>query len=214
LSDLAALHAVLAGLSPDFGGDAAEWLDLRVESVSEPDAFVVPDVDATPARLLRVTAVAWADAALDQLASTEVTDSLTGLPTSAYLRTRLGEVYRQAARRDRQPAEDHTLLVVSADFSSLGGWSRLSCMILIADVLRTVFDAGESAACLGPSVVAVLVARDGEIASHAVLLRRKLTERLSLDPQLHELTQPRIQLVRLPSTHDAATRLLTQLGRC
>jgi hypothetical protein len=64
LTDLAALHAVLA--EPESG-----------------DRSVAPDVDATPATLLRLAAVAWADVATDRLANTEVTDPMTGLPTAA-----------------------------------------------------------------------------------------------------------------------------------
>src|SRR4051794_37543485 len=135
LADLAALHAVL---------DHSD------------DGFVAPDLDATPARLLRTTALAWADVATDQLVHTEVTDPLTGLPTAAYLRTRLAELYRAAAARERPAADDHVLLVVSLDLSAVAGFPRLTGMILVADALRTVFDSGQSVALLGPSVVAAL----------------------------------------------------------
>ena len=138
LADLAALHAVLDHPA---------------------DGFVAPDVDATPARLIRMTALAWADVATDQLVHTEVTDPLTGLPTAAYLRTRLEEIYRASEREARPAADDRILLVVSLDFSGVGGWPRLTGMILVADALRTVFDGGESVASLGPSVVAALVPR-------------------------------------------------------
>jgi hypothetical protein len=194
LADLAALHAVLA--------DGAAV-----------DGFVVPDVDATPSRLLRVTAVAWADVAMDQLTNVEVLDSLTGLPTAAYLRTRLGEVYRHADRDRRPAAEGHTLLVVSMDLSEVAGWPRLTGMILVADVVRAVFDGGESLATLGPSAIAALVPRDGGVAAHAVMLRRELTERISVDAQLYEVGQPRIRLVRLPVRYQEACDLLTHLGR-
>ncbi|MFD8499305.1 GGDEF domain-containing protein [Amycolatopsis sp. NPDC059657] len=194
LNDLAALHAVLA----------------------EPDAvdgFVSPDPDATPARLLRLTALAWADVATDQIAHTEVTDPLTGLPTAAYLRTRLGEVYRQAERDERAAAEEHLLLVVSMDFSGVAGWSRLTGMILVADAIRAVFDGGESVASLGPSTAAALVPRDGRIASRGVLLRRELNERLSIDAQLRDIEPARISIVRLPASHHAACELLGKHSR-
>ncbi|WP_020668118.1 hypothetical protein [Amycolatopsis nigrescens] len=194
LTDLAALHAVLAD----------------PEAV---DGFVAPDVDATPSRLLRVTAVAWADVAMDQLSTIEVTDPLTGLPTVAYLRTRLGELYRRARRHGGRPSDEHTLLVVSMDLSKVGGWPRLTSMILAADALRAVFDSGESVASIGPSAVAALVPRDGGIAANAVLLRRELNDRLSVDAQLHEVGQPRIRVIRLPDDHDAACELLGRLGR-
>jgi GGDEF domain-containing protein len=192
LADLAALHAVL-----DHGGDG----------------FVSPDVDATPARLLRTTALAWADVAIDQLVHTEVTDPLTGLPSAAYLRTRLVEVYRAAVARERPAAEDHVLLVVSLDLSAVAGFPRLTGMILVADAMRAVFDSGQSVALLGPSVVAALVPKDETVASHGVALRRALHERLSVDTELADAGRPRVSAVRLPATHELACDLLAHLGR-
>ena len=192
LADLAALHAVLGR------GD---------------DGFVAPDVDATPARLLRTTALAWADVATDQLAHTEVTDPLTGLPSAAYLRTRLAEVYQAAAARERPAAEDHVLLLVSLDLSTIAGFPRLTGMILVADALRAVFDSGQSVASLGPSVVAALVPKDEGVASHGVALRRALHERLSVDSQLADVGRPRVSAVRLPATHEMACELLARLAR-
>ncbi len=194
LADLAALHAVLA--DPD-----------------AVDGFIAPDVDSTPSRLLRVTALAWADVATDQLVNTEVTEPLTGLPTAAYLRTRLSELYRQARRDERPVAEAHTLLVVSMDFSSVAGWPRLTGMILVADALKQVFDGGESVASLGPSVAGVLVPKDVRLASSGVALRRALNERLSVDAQLRDTGRPQISAVRLPATYDQACDLLTGLAR-
>jgi GGDEF domain-containing protein len=192
LADLAALHAV-------FGRSG--------------DGFVSPDVDATPARLLRTTALAWADVATDQLVHTEVTDPLTGLPSAAYLRTRLYEVYRAAAARERPAAEDHVLLVVSLDLSTVTGFPRLTGMILVADALRAVFDSGQSVASLGTSVVAALVPKDERVASHGVALRRALHERLSVDSQLADAGRPRVSAVRLPATHEMACDLLAHLAR-
>ncbi|MEU7786064.1 GGDEF domain-containing protein [Amycolatopsis sp. NPDC049159] len=192
LADLAALHAVL-----DHVGDG----------------FVSPDVDATPSRLLRTTALAWADVATDQLVHTEVTDPLTGLPSAAYLRTRLYEVYQAAAARERPAAEEHVLLVVSLDLSTVAGFPRLTGMILVADALRAVFDSGQSVASLGPSVVAALVPKDDRVGSHGVALRRALNERLSVDAQLADAGQPRVSAVRLPATHELACDLLAQLAR-
>jgi GGDEF domain-containing protein len=192
LTDLAALHAVLDHSC---------------------DGFVSPDIDATPARLLRVTALAWADVATDQLVHTEVTEPLTGLPTAAYLRTRLRELYRASEQDGRPVAEDRVLLVVSLDFSAVGGWPRLTAMILVADALRAVFDSGESIASLGPSVVAALVPKDERLASRGVTLRRALNERLAVDAQLSDVGRPRVSAVRLPATHELASELLAALAR-
>ncbi|NYI87553.1 hypothetical protein HNR02_000876 [Amycolatopsis endophytica] len=190
LADLAALHAVIT-------------------TPGTSDGLVSADVDALPSRLLRVAALAWADVAMDKLASVEVIDPLTGLPTAAYLRTRLRELY---GRPGHEASEDHTLLVVSVDLSGIGGWPRLTAMILIAEALRVVFDGGESVASLGPSTVAAAVPRDGRIANKAVLLRRELHERLSVDDQLEHVGPPKIKLVRLPATHESACNLLQGLA--
>ena len=194
LTDLAALHAVLS--APD-----------------ATDGFISPDIDATPTRLLRVSALAWADVAMDQLATIEVVDPLTGLPTVAYLRTRLGEIYRAAEAHGHRAGDDYTLLVVSLDLTAVNGWPRVTGMILLAEALRSVLDGGESLATLGPSTLAAVLPRDGAIAAKAVGLRRALHERLSVDSQFDEMAGPRIRLVRLPGTHESACELLTRLAR-
>ncbi|WP_425484566.1 GGDEF domain-containing protein [Haloechinothrix aidingensis] len=194
LADLAALHAVL-------------------DTDRSPGGFADPDIDATPARFVRVTAVAWADVALDQLAHTEVTDSLTGLPTAAYLRTRLAEVYGRAARDGRSVPEDHVLLTVSVDLTDVTGWPRLTGMILIADVLRSVFDAGESIAVLGPSTIAVLADRSTGPADRAVAVRREANQRFLADPELSGLAGARIRVSRLCSTYADTCALLQELSQ-
>lgn len=194
LSDLAALHAVLA--DPDVA-----------------DGFVAPEIDATPSRLLRVTALAWAEVAVDQLSNTEVTDPLTGLPTAAYLRTRLAEVYRSAARMRRPANEHHVLLVVSMDLSELTGWPRLTVMILASDALRAVFDGGETVACIGPSTLGVLTERDDDLPTRAVALRREINTMLQADPQLHGVAVPAVRLVRLAPTFAESCAQLGGLGR-
>lgn len=194
LSDLSALHAVLA----------------------EPDArdgFIAPDLDATPSRLLRVTALAWAEVAVDQLANTEVTDPLTGLPTAAYLRTRLAEVYRAAERSRRRAHEQHILLIVSMNLSELTGWPRLTVMILAADALRATFDGGETVACVGPSTLAVLTERDEDLSSRAVALRREINAQLMADSQLHGVAMPGIRVVRLQPTFGESCAQLAGIAR-
>ncbi|OZM75077.1 GGDEF domain-containing protein [Amycolatopsis antarctica] len=194
LGDLAALHAVL----DDEGAS---------------DGFVAPDVDATPSRLLRISAIGWAEVALEQLGHAGVTEPLTGLPTPAYLRTRLAELYRAAEREGRTAAENHTLLVVAVDFADAAGWARLTGMILVADTLQRIFDGGETLVALGPSTGAVLVPRDSSLAGRALALRRELAERLTRDEQLHELGIPAISLARLPGTYAGACALVADLGR-
>lgn len=188
LTDVAALHAVLSDPHP-----------------------LAANPDAVPARLLRLTALAWADVSTRDVTRCEVKESLTGLSTSAYLRTRLCEIYRQADRDGRQVA--HVLLTVGIDLSAVVGWSRLTAMVLAADVLRQVFDGGESLALLGPSVAAILTERDASLAQRTAQARLLLAERLSVDQQLHTLAPAEVRLYRLPQTHEAACALVENLGR-
>lgn len=162
--------------------------------------------------MLRVTALAWADVAMDQLAHIEVTDPLTGLPTAAYLRTRLGEIYRQADVSGRGVTEEYSLLAVGLDLSLVSGWRRVTGLILLAEALRDVLDGGESLATLGPSTLVAVLPRDGRITSKAMTLRRTLLEHLAVDEQLQGMPSPRIRLLRLPATHQAACELLHDLA--
>jgi hypothetical protein len=194
LNDLAALHAV----ATDPGGL---------------DGLVSPDPDATPTRLVRAIALAWADASDGELRRSESTESLTGMTTDCYLRTRLGEVYRQAIRDGRRACDGHVLLVVRLDLSSVVGWTRLMAMVLVAEVLREVFDGGESIAILGPSVAAVLATREDSFGQRALAAGWLIKERLGLDPQLGPARQPELRLEQLPDTEQDAQRLLAELAR-
>ena len=184
LRDLAALHAVLQCGS---------------------DGFVAPDVDAMPARLVRLAALGWADVAQETLSHAQLVDSLTGLPTLAYLRARLAELYRA-------DASNYRVVTVRLNFSEVATWCRLTGMVVAADALRAVFDAGETLATLGPSAVAALVPAGGGLAADAVALRRALADRLESDRQLADAGTPHIEVTALPSTHLAACALLDHLA--
>ncbi|TCP56100.1 hypothetical protein EV191_10140 [Tamaricihabitans halophyticus] len=194
LTDLAALHAVLA----DPGAE------------SEPATI---DPDGTPSVRLTTTALAWADAAMEPVRDAGVLDPLTGLVSLAYLRQRLDEVYRGADRAGHWVDNRYTLLVVSLDPGARSGWSRMASMVLVADVLRAVFDGGETRCALGPSTVGVLADREDGLAARAVLVRRLVNERACADPALHAERQPRTSLVRLPATYERAIELLGRLAR-
>jgi hypothetical protein len=193
LTDLAALHAVLT-------------TDVH-------DGLIATDPDAPPTPLVRAAALAWAEASFADLRSAEATDNLTNMTTQAYLRTRLGEVYRQAARLDVPAAETHALLVVTLDLSAVSGWPRLMAMVLVADALREVFDGGESIALLGPSVAAVLSERDPGFGDRALSAGWLITERMKIDPQLGPSQGPVLRLERLPETPEEARDLLQSIGR-
>ncbi len=193
LTDVAALHAVITTPQSRSG-------------------LVATDPDAAPTALIRAAALAWADASNGDLGNTEATESLTSLSTQAYLRTRLGEVYRQATRDVVPVAQSHSLLVVTLDLSDVVGWSRLMAMVLVADVLRDVFDGGESVALLGPSVAVVLGSRNSAFGDRSLTAGGLITERLSTDPQLAD-RRPRLRVEKLPATLTEARAQLARIGR-
>ncbi|MBO0840745.1 MAG: GGDEF domain-containing protein [Sciscionella sp.] len=195
LSDLAALHAVLSG-------------------PSDTDGVVAADPDAAPARLLRLTALGWAEVSERQAAYAEVCDGLTGLATAGYLRTRLGEVYRGATLRDVQPATEYVLLTVRLDLSTVAGWSRLAALVIVSDVLRSSFAGDETLATLGPSTAAVLTKRYVELGRKVSKVRRELTARLAIDDQLRAISTVQVRTEPLPAGYEAACALLTKLATC
>lgn len=215
LGDLAALHAVLRLPAGPQAGEVSRW-DVGRGDVGRGDALdavaEAADVDMLPTRLLRIAAVAWAEVALGHVGDTEVHDSLTGLPTQAYLRTRLSELYRQAGREGVCVAEGHVLVVISLRFDVDAAYLRPAGMILAADVLRRVFDGGESHAVLGASTVVAVAGRCGDVAGRAVRLRRELNERFAVDPQLAESGSARVNVVRLSPAYEDACALLESLA--
>lgn len=194
LQDLAALHAVLT--MPE-----------------GTDGIVSADPDATPAKLLRAIALAWSDVMVRQVTHAGVGDGLTGLSTVAYLRTRLRELYREGDAGGTNPRDKYGLVVVCPRLTNMSGWSRMAAMVLLADVLGTVFDGGQTLATLGPSTIAALVERDARLPARMSRLRNLASARLAVDPQLRTIGQPAVWVADLPATHAAACQLVTDLGR-
>ena len=185
LLDLAALHAALQGNS----------------------GMVAPNVDALPSRMLRLTALGWADVLSSQAADRGAEDPLTGLTTRGYLRTRLGELYRSCTY------SDYALVLVGLDLTRATGWPRVVSMTLLSDALRVVFDSGETLATISPSVAAVLTRRDATLAQRISNLRVLAADRLAVDPHVRPTGPARVWSERLPATHQDACDLVAALGR-
>jgi GGDEF domain-containing protein len=194
LTDLAALHAV-------------------VTHPGSADGLISADPDATPIQLFRVVALAWADESFGELTRPVTTHGLTGLATESYLRTRLGEIYRRAARTGRRVRDDHVFLVITLDLCDVVGWSRVMAMVLVADVLREVFNGGESAVVLGPSVAVVLAEREPSFSERTLSAAWLINKRLDLDPDLATAHRPEMRVIGLPDTEDQAQGLLRYLSR-
>lgn len=196
LLDLAALHAVLTG-PPGSDGVVS-------------DGIVSPDVDAVPARMLRATALGWGEVMSRRAAECAADNPLTGLATSAYLRTRLREVYARARLAGRH---DHVLVLAALDLSRVSGWSRVVAMTLLADALREVFDGGQTLASVGPATACVLMRRDETLVRAVSNLCVLTADRLAVDPHVAPTGPVRVWLEELPETWEDAVSLLTALGR-
>ncbi len=198
LRDLAALHAVW-------------WSDPAAR-----DGLVSAAPDAVPARMVRAVALGWAEVTARQVASREIEDAMTGLTTLAYLRTRLRELYAAAAARDVDPASEHALFVVSLDLSGEEcGWSRSMAMVLAADVLRLVFNSGETVSLLAASSAAVLGCRADTLYRRVRSAQRLIVHRLVSGRFLreHDLAHEavRVREQPLPASHAGACALLDSL---
>jgi hypothetical protein len=187
------------------------------ETLADVDALtaVLPEV---PTDLLyRAVSLGWADRMSTPTAS--VFDPLTGLVSKDYLATRLGEVYRAAEVAGYQVSTRHALVVVRVDLSGRRGWDRLAPLILAADALRTVFDAGQSLARLSDQMAVALTDRDDMLARRTQLCAGLVTERLVQDRpagriEHHRCTPlPRVWIEQLPDSQAAAVALISELGR-
>jgi len=187
LLDLAALHAVLDG----------------------DHAMVSPNIDALPARMLRLTASGWADVLTEEANDRGAEDPLTGLATRGYLRTRLAELYRETPT----PDDHYALVLVGLDLTRATGWSRVVAMTLLSDVLRVVFDGGETLAAVGPSVAAVLTRRDAALGRRISNLRVLAADRLAVDPHVRPTGPAKVWSEHLPATHHDVCALIAALAR-
>ncbi|WP_067976051.1 hypothetical protein [Nocardiopsis trehalosi] len=122
-----------------------------------------------PLPLVRALAEGWVDGGRSR---DDCRDPLTGLATTAYLRTRLGELYR-AAGPGAAPAARHLLVIVALE-GALDPWRRTARAIVLGHELARFFRAGESIAVLSRSRTAVLAAKGPGLAARLPRLRADL----------------------------------------
>lgn len=170
------------------------------------------EVDSDATRSVTALMLGWANTTVTVMSNIDQIEPLTGLATTSYLRIRMGEVYRRAARTGDDVTNSAVLLTISVDLSELTEWTRFTAMILVGDVLHDVFDGYGTVAALGPSTAVVLTERDKDLAGRAASLRGRITARATADPELITAAQPRIALHRLPTTLAAAHDLLRHIG--
>jgi len=101
----------------------------------------------------------WAEAGVERLAAVPIVDERTDLASLAYLRRRLGELYREAALGGRDVATDFVLVVVETEHTGhrLVAETRLTTL---HSALEYAFVGGESIVAVTPRRAAALAARD------------------------------------------------------
>lgn len=201
-ADLAALHTVLG--PGGAGGPQEDGPARGAEAVCEPEV---------PSELIRALALGWAEVACAPGGAGGCEDPMTGLVTVPYLRTRLGEVYREVERLG-VPARGAAAFVVTdpGELVPAAGvppdLARLGRELTVAESVRRVFSGGETLCGLGPFRVVALVPRDPDLAARVTALRRLLADRLP------PAARPaRVWVEGLPPTVDAAYRLADEFGR-
>ncbi|MEN3362324.1 MAG: hypothetical protein V7637_6306 [Mycobacteriales bacterium] len=168
-----------------------------------------PAVCAAPAHLIRALALGWADVIADPSAGTYCEDPLTGLAVPAYLRVRLGEVYREAERTGLPVPATHGLIVAEVNLRGSGDLTRLSRAVLLGESMRATFIGGETLCSLTPGRAVALGRRDGGLSARAASLRRMLAVELGGFSQ----RPARVWIEGLPGTLPAAQRLVADLAR-
>lgn len=168
-------------------------------SLSDLAAFTgIAGWEHPPFELVRALAEGWVDAGRAQ---DNCQDPLTGLGTRAYLRTRIGELYR-SPEGTAPPALGHQLVVLALD-PSIDAWRRAARLIVLGYELRRYFSRGESVCVVDRGRIAVVASRSEQVDRELEVLRR--------GPGWEHGVA--VWSVPLPPTHREALTLLDGLGR-
>jgi hypothetical protein len=165
-----------------------------------------------PFATVRAVSLAWTEASTEQVDATGCFDPRSGLATTAHVRTRLFELYQEAAWAGHNLGETHTLVFVElADRPERGRdlWEDSLRMTDVAECMRAVFDAGQTIGLAGDARAVAVVPRSTEVPRNVECLRRLLND-------WHHFASvgvpPRIWVEPLPPAREAAGRLLNELA--
>jgi GGDEF domain-containing protein len=156
-------------------------------------------------------AVAWSDATLEYLHDLSCEDPLTGLASLAHVRSRLGEIYREAEFSDVHVSRSHALVIVELVFrvpvAEPGHhFTRAMRLVQVTEALRAVFSGGQTLGRLGLDRAVAIVPRSSDLGVSVALLRDFLAD---LDLGSADV---RVWIEGLPGAADSATRLLGELA--
>ncbi|NUR88893.1 MAG: hypothetical protein HOY71_32815 [Nonomuraea sp.] len=159
--------------------------------------FAVAEKGEPSFPLVRAFAAGWAEQSFAPMADLQCEDPLTGLATVAYLRTRLGELYRGSV------ASGH-LLVVAEPYGETGGLAeRLAAALNLATALRKTFTGDETLAVLAPTRVGAVTREDDRLPGKIACLRAS---------EILYGRRPRVRVRPLPKAHCQALALIRTLS--
>ena len=156
--------------------------------------------------------VAWSEATLEFLHDLSCEDPLTGMASLPHLRTRLDELYREAAVTGESMSSTHALVVVEMTAAdphrrAEHQFTRALHFVQVAEMARAVFSGGETIARLSIDRAAIVVRRLPQLGASVAMVRELLGD-LELGA-----TDVRVWIEGLPQTAESATRLLDELAR-
>ncbi|GAB3950091.1 hypothetical protein GCM10029976_084220 [Kribbella albertanoniae] len=160
---------------------------------------------------VRALSSSWAEASLIYLHTLSCEDPLTGLSSLAHLRSRLGELYREAEFRGTSVPQTHALVVVEPlNPPGTSPFERELRLVDVAECLRIVFCGGDVLGRVGARRATALVGRDPNLPEQVETVRALITQwRLDTDvPQL-----ARVWIEGLPGSEAMAERVLDELAR-
>jgi hypothetical protein len=156
--------------------------------------------------------VAWSDVALEYLHDLSCEDPLTGLASLAHVRSRLGEIYREAELTDLAVSRSHALVVVELCFRRPVGvpghhFTRALRLVQVTEAMRAVYSGGQTLGRLGLDRAGAVVSRTPDLGVSVGLLREYLS---ALDLGDADV---RVWIEGLPASAESATRLMDDLAR-
>ncbi|MFT4008994.1 MAG: hypothetical protein QM655_03020 [Nocardioidaceae bacterium] len=156
---------------------------------------------------VKALSVAWSDSTMEFLNQLSCEDPLTGMASPAHLRSRLGELYRQAESVGHDLRTRNALVVVEITGPGSDHLARELTLAQVTDVLRTVFFGGETVGRVGALRGIAIVRRRPDLGGSVAVLREYLDD-LGLGS-----SDVRIWIEGLPGTFEAASSLLDELAR-
>ena len=162
--------------------------------------------------VVRALCQSWAESSLTYLHSLSCEDPLTGLASMPHLRSRLGELYREAEVRGSCVSDTHALVVVEPVVArGASSVDRELRLVDVAECLRIVFCGSEVLGRVGGNRAAALVVREKHLPEQVETVRSLISHWRSEPDRDHP--PARVWIEGLPSLSEWSGRVLDELAR-